>query len=87
MAFRPPMDDVEADQQFMDFLRAKFGEDFSAWIVTNGKRTDRHAVCLDDFDYSKPCGLCGGRIAPDVTDRPMCYGCAGAETIARLGVR
>lgn len=30
-------------------------------------------------EASKPCGLCGGRIGPDITGRPMCYGCGPKE--------
>lgn len=27
----------------------------------------------------KPCTLCGGAIGPDITGRPMCYGCGPAN--------
>lgn len=25
------------------------------------------------------CGLCSGEVGPDITGRPMCYGCGPAE--------
>lgn len=32
-------------------------------------------------DEISRCKLCGARIGPDITNRPMCYGCGPAEML------
>jgi hypothetical protein len=31
--------------------------------------------------WGEPCSFCGGHIGPDITNRPMCYGCGPVEMI------
>jgi hypothetical protein len=31
--------------------------------------------------WGEPCTFCGGHIGPDITNRPMCYGCGPVDMI------